>query len=294
MTDQDSTFRRLIAVVERLRAPGGCQWDRAQTPQSLKPYLLEEAFEVLDAIEEGNAAHLCEELGDLLLHIVFQAQIAAEAHLFDIQDVIKGILGKMIRRHPHVFDRKHAGSTEQIATDWERRKRDARRLRNPDASLLDGIPRAMPALLFAARLTERASRSGFDWPSIEGVQDKLGEELEELREARRDGDKVRIRHEFGDVMFTLVNLARFLGVDPEDALRAANRRFATRFRQMEQELGAIGLRPEDVGLEELDRLWEKAKETARSGEPGVGATPPEHVREAQPAGPRSRDPRNPK
>ncbi len=267
MANQTSAFDDLIRVVARLRAPGGCPWDREQTPESLKPYLIEEAFEVVEAIEEGDPSHLCEELGDLLLHIVFQAQMAREQGRFDMGDVVRGIRDKMIRRHPHVFTGQTDRDGDQVAADWERSKRDDRRQSDGNASILDGIPRSLPALLAAARMSDRASRSGFDWADLSGVLAKLDEELEELRNAIRADDREGARHELGDVLFTLVNVARFLDIDPEDALRQANARFAIRFRHMEQTLQRQGRKPEDADMEELDRLWADAKAAQRAGPP---------------------------
>ncbi len=267
MTVEQHLFENLVQVVARLRAPGGCAWDRRQTPASLKPYLVEELYEVLEAIEDGDPGHLCEELGDLLLHIVFQAQMASEQGTFDIDDVVRGIRDKMVRRHPHVFIQGTNTPEEQVSVDWERSKREDRRGRHTHASILDGVPRAMPALLRAARLAERASRVGFDWPSIEGVWKKLEEELHELRRAAAHGTQAEVRHELGDVLFTVVNLARFLRVDAEDALRRANSRFVARFRELERGLECEGMKPEDVDLEELDRRWEKAKLRVREETP---------------------------
>ncbi len=259
MAEQIHPFDKLVNVVARLRAPGGCPWDREQTPESLKPYLLEEAYEVLEAIDEDNPSHLCEELGDLLLHIVFQAQIARERGTFDIYRVVDGIRTKMTERHPHVFTPHYAPPPDRVIEDWERTKRDNRGTKHGTASILDGMPRTLPALLTAARMSDRASRAGFDWSDVGGVQAKLDEELEELRQAMAGGDRQAMRHELGDVLFTLVNLARFLKIDPEDALRRANGRFSTRFRRVEQVLHAQGRKPEDTNMAELDRLWEAAK-----------------------------------
>ncbi len=266
-------FDELVHIMRRLRAPDGCPWDREQNFETLKPYLIEEAFEVLEAI--GGQTH-CEELGDLLLQIVFQAQLAHEYGQFDITHVIESIRDKMISRHPHVFGDADARSAAHVREAWERRKRDARRAQSPHASILDGIPQALPALLQATRMTEKASRVGFDWRSQAEVWHKLEEELDELREVSHKDeddkplpssfpeepkglDREAIEHEFGDVLFTLVNLGRFLGVNPEEALRKANRRFDRRFREVEMSLHAEGLKPENVSLEELDRRWERAK-----------------------------------
>ena len=258
MNEKDR-FQALVDVMARLRAPDGCPWDREQNYETLKPYLIEEAYEVLEAIDAGAPDHHREELGDLLFQIVFQSRLAEEQGHFDIFDVVEGIRAKMVRRHPHVFGEKKADSPDEVVGNWEQGKREERRRKNAQASILDGIPAALPALLQASRLTEKASRVGFDWPSIEGVREKVEEELGELSAAMTTGDEAAIDHELGDLLFSIVNLARFLKINPEEALRRANGRFKARFQHIERSLQAEGRRPEEVDLAELDRRWEAAK-----------------------------------
>ncbi len=258
MREDADRFAALVDVMARLRGPDGCPWDREQTLETLKSYLIEEAYEVLEAME-GPRDHLREELGDLLLQIVFQAQLAGEEGSFDIAEVIEGIRAKLVHRHPHVFGTSQVASSEAVKDTWEQNKREDRRKRKGDASVLDGIPASLPALLQAWRLTDKASRVGFDWPSLDGVQEKLQEELGELSEALETGAQDPIAHELGDVLFSIVNLSRFLKVNPEEALRRANLRFTARFQHLERALHREGLRPEEVGLEELDRRWDAAK-----------------------------------
>lgn len=256
--DSGSRMKALAEVVARLRSPQGCPWDQAQTAQSMKPYLIEEAFEVLEAMD-GPPDQWREELGDLLFQIVFHARLAEEQGLFDLAGVASGIHDKMVRRHPHVFGDSTATSAEGVVQSWEQQKREERRKTQQRASVLDGIPSAQPALLEAWRMTEKASRVGFDWPDVSGVQEKLAEELGELQEAMREGSQAAIEHELGDVLFSVVNLARFLGVNPEDALKKTNRRFKARFHRIEDALLAQGKRPEEVHMEQLEQLWQEAK-----------------------------------
>jgi len=259
MSEEQGKFDNFVAVVAKLRAPDGCPWDRQQTHKTIRRYLIEETYEVIEAIDESSGEHLKEELGDLLFQVLLHAQIAQEDGLFDIYDVIDSIHKKMIDRHPHVFGATRTNSAEAVRTDWERNKRDVRLNRDKQASILDGIPKSMPALLQAARLGDKAAQAGFDWDSKEKVEISLAEELNELQEAGKGGVMEEITHEFGDVLFTLVNLGRFLQVDPEAALNKTNRRFESRFTYVEQALRKAGKKPEDVELAELDRLWEQAK-----------------------------------
>lgn len=287
-------FVELVRVMARLRGEGGCPWDRQQTPASLKPYILEEAYELLEAIDglgaaaagrheptgarpqEGGppprddrgagglppaAAHFREELGDLLLQVVFQAEIAAERGWFTIGDVAAATAAKLVRRHPHVFgDRSVSGAREALAS-WEAIKLAERQAASAGgaASALSGVPRELPALLRAQRLTEKAARVGFDWPDLAGVLAKVDEERDEMAEAIASGEQARIADEFGDLLFALVNLGRFLGCSAEDALRAAIARFVARFEAMERTLAAQGRPITSADPAELDRLWEAAK-----------------------------------
>ena len=248
----------------RLRAEGGCPWDRAQDLRSLRPYLVEETYEVLDEMdrvgEGGSWRALCEELGDLLFQIVFHAQLASEIGEFELADVAQAISDKITRRHPHVFGDTRLSGAEQVLQNWARLKAEERRQKTgSEGSVLDGVPSAAPALLRAERLTEKASRIGFDWPDTKGVRQKLDEELSELDQAMAQGDKHAVEHELGDVLFSLANLARFLATPAEDALRAANRRFTERFHAVERGLRAQGVPFGTATLAQMEALWAEAK-----------------------------------
>lgn len=264
-------FEALVSLQERLRAPGGCPWDRQQTHETLRTYLLEEAYEVLEAIDNGNPSELSEELGDLLLQVVFHAELAREAGRFDISSVIQNIHHKLVRRHPHVFGEVRADSAEQVVGFWEELKAGEKRAESGPAaasqlppSALDGVPRGLPALVEAHQLTRRAARVGFDWQTVEGIFDKLDEEAGELRAALREGEASRLEEELGDLLFVLVNLSRHLKIDPEVALLHANRKFKSRFQDMESFAQDNGQSLADLSLEELELLWEAAKERSSS------------------------------
>jgi MazG family protein len=246
----------LIEVMARLRA--GCPWDREQTHRSLVPYLIEETYEVVEAIENGDNEGLCEELGDLLLQIVFHAQLGAETASFTVADVIDALANKMVRRHPHVFGDAEIRDVDAQWVNWEKLKA-LEATGKKRASRLDGIPRALGALQRGQRMQEKAARVGFDWKNVEGVLDKLAEERRELAEARELEEPDRIREELGDVLFTLVNLARSLGVDAEAAMREANEKFYRRFRLMEEDAARQGRPLAEMSLEELEALWQRAK-----------------------------------
>ena len=258
-------FEQLVSLQATLRAPRGCPWDREQTHQSLRTYLLEEAYEVLEALEAGNDAQLAAELGDLLLQVVFHSQLAREAGRFDICDVIEQIQNKLIRRHPHVFGKIRAKTSAQVLKNWEQLKAEERQAQRglavakAPASLLDGVPRTLPALLEAHQLTRRASRIGFDWENFEGLLEKLREEAAELREAHRRVGQPQVEEEVGDLLFVAVNVARFLGMDPEVALKKANRKFAARFREMEEQAARSGRRLGDLSRDDLEALWNASK-----------------------------------
>jgi tetrapyrrole methylase family protein/MazG family protein len=254
MVEQDlSSFTTLEQLVARLRAPDGCPWDREQTHASLKPYLIEEAYEVLEALDEGNASKLCEELGDLLLQIVLHAQIAAEAGEFDMSHILQSINTKLIRRHPHIFGDLKVADANQVIRVWETIKQEER---EEGASLLSSVPKGMPALAYSQAIQHRAARVGFDWKEFKGILEKLTEELKELGQAESQQQRVQ---EFGDILFTLANAARWLGVDTEQALRLANERFCERFAYMEDACRKKGVSISDLSLEKLDELWEEAK-----------------------------------
>lgn len=258
-------FDALVRIMERLRADNGCPWDREQTRETLKPFLIEEAYEVVEAIDEGDPKHLMEELGDLLFQVVFHAQVAAERREFTIGQVLATTADKMMRRHPHVFGDSTASTTREVLEQWEELKREERNaVAAIPASALDGVPRELPGLLRAQRLQDKASRTGFDWPEISGVMAKVEEELGELKEAIGSAVPEAVEEELGDVLFSLVNLARFLNLSAEDALRRSIARFATRFQYIEEALQRNGRRLKEMSLEEMDRLWEEAKSHERS------------------------------
>jgi len=305
MSRSAETIDALLAIMTRLRGPGGCPWDREQTLRSLRPYLLEETYEVLEAIEGGDPREHCEELGDLLLQIVFQAELAREAGQFDFADVAEAIRQKLVRRHPHVFGPQQgrpeeagpeaageeAGSArrraeakpehsdvpggqhppgkmtaEGVMKQWVALKREEKAARGGGQSVLEGVPRELPALARAERLTEKASRVGFDWPDAAGARAKVDEELAELDEAIRGGDRTRVEEELGDVLFALVNVARKLSLPPEEALRNAVGRFVSRFQHVERQLERRGVPHGTATLEEMDQLWDEAKALLRGPE----------------------------
>ncbi len=281
-------FDELVRIMARLRALDGCPWDRKQTHESLKPYLLEETYEVLETIDHQDFAKLKEELGDLWLQVLFHAQIATEAGRFTIQDVAEGLATKLIRRHPHVFSKQAETDrmdAEAVYAKWEEIKREERGRSGREQSALDGVPKVLPALLRAYQLQARASRVGFDWPhnaqGLDHVLQKVQEEFNELRGALPDSPpdppsgevQERISGELGDMLFSLVNLARFLKVNPEDALRQTTNRFSERFHYIEAEAAKSGRRMEELSLEEMDRLWEEAKGKESARNPATKAEP---------------------
>lgn len=251
---EDMDFSELVKIMAVLRER--CPWDRKQDHQSLKPYLVEEAYELIEAIEEGSPGKMKEELGDLLLQILFHARLAEERGEFDIGGVIEAIGKKMVARHPHVFGSERYETPEEVAGQWEERKKEEGKLRE---SLLDGVPRGMPSLLRAHRLQSRAAGAGFDWKRIDDVLLKLEEELREFREALRAGRQEAVEEELGDIFFVLVNLSRFVGVNPEEALRKTTGKFISRFRHIEARAEEEGLSLRDMTLEDMDALWEDAK-----------------------------------
>ena len=264
-------FEGLVAVQERLRAPGGCPWDREQTHLTLRTYLIEEAYEVLDAIETRNSPHLAEELGDLLLQVLFHADLAREAGAFDISDVITGIHDKMVRRHPHVFGDAKAETAGEVLKNWAQLKAKEKlaasakgaATKNQPPSTLDDVPRHLPALLEAYQVTRRVAQVGFDWENVEGIFEKLQEEIIELRSALAGSDRRAVEEELGDLLFSVVNLARFLKFDPEVTLKHSNRKFKERFQEMEREVLGSRKRLSELSKEELERRWEVAKSKVR-------------------------------
>jgi len=258
-------FARLIEIMARLRAPGGCPWDREQTFDTIKPYLLEETYEVMDAIDARDWPGLAEELGDLLLQVVFFAQMASEAGYFEVADSVEAINSKLIRRHPHVFGEGNAKTASDVVRRWDEIKAEEKKAKGAakPAGLLSGVPRSLPALVEAQQISSKAARSGFDWPSINDVFVKLHEELAELDAARAEGSHPEIESEIGDLLFTVVNIARFLKVDPEQALRGSNARFRRRFGQVEEGLAQHGKTTSDASLDEMEELWQRAKQAER-------------------------------
>jgi MazG family protein len=304
MSTTGERFERVMAIMERLRAPGGCPWDREQTFDSIKPYTLEETYEVLEAIDNRDWDELTGELGDLLLQVLFYSEMAKEQGTFSIDDVLDRLSGKLVDRHPHVFGNVKADTSAEVKRNWEalkveeRKKRPSREsasaaaadsnqpndgsLPDDDGSILAGISSKMPSMLEASKLSSRAAQIGFDWPNVEGLFDKLHEEVDELKEQLKEfpapgprpqsrgvagsGRQVvpeklqaRLEEEVGDLFFVVVNIARYLSVDPESALRKTNRKFKRRFQSMEERLRETGRAPDQAGMDELERLWQQAK-----------------------------------
>lgn len=249
----------LVKVMATLRGAKGCPWDKEQTHESLRRYLIEECYEVIEAIDEKDMNKLEEELGDLLLQVVFHAYLAEEAQAFDINDVIEGVVTKMIRRHPHVFGQTKVHNSEEVLVNWTAIKQQERELNGHDEGVLSGIPQMLPALMRAYKIQGRAARVGFDWPSVDGAWEKVSEEAAELKAAANSGDRQAIVEELGDLLFAVVNVARFLQVEPELALAATTDKFERRFHYIEQQARLKGHSPESLSLEDLDALWEQAK-----------------------------------
>jgi len=315
MATTGERFERAVRIMERLRAPGGCPWDREQTFDSIKPYTLEEAYEVLEAIDNRDWAELAGELGDLLLQVLFYAEMAKEQDSFSIDDVLDRLSTKLINRHPHVFGEVKADTSAEVKRNWEAIKVEEKKLeerkkleaggaigdaaavvKEQKRSILAGVSSAMPSLLEAHKLSSRAAQAGFDWPNVEGLFDKLNEEAAELREQlqefpapgpRPQGRGVagsgrtvvpeelqaRLEGEVGDLFFVLVNLARYLSVDPESALRKTNRKFKRRFQWMEERLHESGRSADQASMEELEGLWQRAKAEERDN-PGKSSEKP--------------------
>jgi XTP/dITP diphosphohydrolase/tetrapyrrole methylase family protein/MazG family protein/ATP diphosphatase len=258
-------FGGLVDIMARLRAPGGCPWDREQTISSLRRYILEEAHELVEAIDSGEVRNICEECGDLMLQVVFIATVAKESGLFGIEDVCRVICEKLVRRHPHVFGDVSVENSDEVGRNWEVIKAGERKDRNADSSAMAGIPKGLPALLRALRISERAAKKGFDWESgdVESVRAKVLEELDELRAEVKNANASAISEEMGDVLFSLANLSRRLGMDPENILQRANEKFIWRFRKMEELASREGAGMEEMSLDELEALWQSAKNIER-------------------------------
>jgi MazG family protein len=263
MADAAGTrFVSLLSLMARLRAEGGCPWDREQTRVSLRPYVIEEAYEVLQAIDEGSRDHLVEELGDLLFQVVFHAQLGTESGEFTMDDVVEGVCEKMTRRHPHVFGDRVVTDSREALAQWERIKRDET---GASGSILNGVPVSLPALLRAQRLQTKAARVGFDWPGWPQAWTKVEEEVGEVQEALTRGDDARVADELGDLLFSIVNVARLRGMDAEDCLRRASEKFTRRFGKVETEMKAGGRTVTEASAMDLDRAWEAAKAQERPG-----------------------------
>jgi len=262
MNPHQTGFEKLVAIMRQLRGPGGCPWDAEQTHESLTRYLLEEAYEVIEAIDLKSAEQLKEELGDLLLQPVFHAAIAEEAGSFTIDDVIETLCDKLIRRHPHVFGDMIVNDSNAQIENWERIKKNEKG--DERKSALSGVPPHLPALLKAQKITEKAARVGFDWEHVDQVVAKVMEELKEFEEAMAGGNNERMESELGDLLFAIVNLGRFLSINPEEALRKTINRFQERFSHVEERLASRGRQMNTTTLEEMDRLWEEAKELEKS------------------------------
>ena len=246
-------LEELIEVIRRLRAPDGCQWDREQTHQSLKPNMLEEAYEAVDAMDDNDMVHLKEELGDVLLQVVLHAQIASEKGDFNIEDVAQGIKDKLIHRHPHVFRNQKVSSTDEILANWEKLKAEEKKHRK---SAMDGISKSQSALMTAQKISKKAVKTGFEWPNEDSLYKCVFSEFDEFKEACQEQDKNHMEEELGDILFAVVNLARWNKIDAEQALLKSNKKFEKRFRKMEE----LATKPlEDYSFEEFDQLWKQAK-----------------------------------
>jgi len=276
--EKQTDIQKLVDLVARLRSNKGCPWDREQTRETLKPMLIEEAYEVLDALDSPDPQELSEELGDLLFQVVFHAQIAREKGEFDLGDVIDRLHEKMIRRHPHVFGNVDLRTAEDVLKNWEDIKADEKgipssSLPGSEKSLLDGIPSKLPALHEAYQITAKAARVGFDWPDLPSILQKLQEEAAELAAADRIHDTAHMAQEVGDLLFVVVNIARFLEIDPETALRRCNKKFNRRFRYLESKIKSQGRELRDTSLAEMDKLWDEAKRQEQTSEEPIAKPP---------------------
>jgi len=254
----NNNLKGLVELMAKLRGPGGCPWDHKQTAESLKPFLIEECYEVVDALDEGSPDKVKEELGDLLFQIIFHSRIAEENNQFTIRDVISSTIEKMTRRHPHVFGEARLTTDKEVLANWEEIKKKEKGYEERK-SVLEGVPRHLPSLLRAHSLQERAARVGFDWSRIDEALPKLDEEIAEFKESLKDKDPAGIEEELGDIFFMLVNISRFLGVNPEDALRKTISKFIHRFRHIEEHAANAGRSLNDMSLDEMERLWQESK-----------------------------------
>ena len=252
------TMEDLIEIMSILRGKDGCPWDKAQDHETLRPYVIEEAYEVIDAIDRGESGDLVEELGDLLLQVIFHSRIAEERGDFDFSDVIDGICKKMIRRHPHIFGEKHVKDQAEVLKNWEKIKQEEKEITTL-ADSMEGLPKTLPALMEAFKVQEKAARVGFDWDDVKYPMAKVIDELEELKEVYKGENRDKIKEELGDLIFSCVNVARFLGVEPELCLREATQKFIRRFGSVEAETTKFGKTLQDMTLIEMDKLWNEAK-----------------------------------
>lgn len=257
-------FEELVNIIKKLRAPDGCPWDKEQTLYSMREHLIEEAYELVDALDNQNIDNIKEELGDILLHVIFHANIAEEDGLFTLSDVIDTISDKMVRRHPHVFGTTAVNGTDEVLENWETIKQQEKQERQ---SIFDSISGGLPSIYRAMEYQKKARKVGFDWDCADDCMEKVHEEFGEFQEAIQSGDTAAIEHELGDAMFALINMSRFLKVDPDQALRMANKRFYDRFKYIEDKLAEQGKKPEDSNLEEMDALWDAAKEAFKTKAP---------------------------
>ena len=250
-------FQQLNDIVNKLRSPGGCEWDRAQTANSLIPYFIEEVYELIDGIDKKDSNNIREELGDVLLHIIFQTQIASEKNFFTINDVINGINGKLIKRHPQVFIQSKFQNDGNAGRNWEKEKQKSKNRK----SRIDGVPKILPSILSAQRIQEKASTAGFDWYSVDQVWEKFEEEILEVKTAQKENDYNKVEEELGDLLFSVINLCRFFNVSGENALRKANKKFKKRFHLLENHVSKSGREIEDFSINELNEIWDLIKKS---------------------------------
>lgn len=258
MGETGNKFEKLVDIVATLRGENGCPWDREQTHESMKKCLIEETYEAVDAIDSGDMDELCGELGDILLQILFHAQLGAESGSFNIDDVIEGISAKLIHRHPHVFGDANVRDAEEVMHRWEQLKKKEKGFEDR-TSALDGVPRTLPALSMALKISKKAAKAGFEWPNIDSLMEKVDEEVDELKHELVEGDSTRISEELGDLLFTIVNVARWKSIDPEESLRTMIDRFTARYKAMEEMAADGGKQLDKIGIKEMDKLWERAK-----------------------------------
>ena len=258
MKDPGAAFKKLTDIMDSLMSDNGCPWDKAQTRESLKPYLLEETYETLEALDSNDAHAIKDELGDLLFQIIFHSKVSSLKKEFDIHDVVENISEKMVRRHPHVFDKGNLTTPDQVATQWEEIKKKEKGGENRK-SALDGIPKSSPALKRAQQLQKKASKKGFDWEHIEDIFEKLEEEIGEFKSAVLSGNSSSMEDEFGDLLFVMVNIAQRLKIDSEEALRSSNNKFIRRFQYIEEQISKSGEKFEEASLERMNYFWEEAK-----------------------------------